>query len=84
MKVPEDKTVPTRVGWVVRKQCGGWRAGVDCGFGDIREGCNCTGHVAVWDLATLRSVPCSPRKKEKKKKRAFEQTVCGMSVGFSK
>lgn len=25
------------------------RAGVDCGFGDIREGCNCTGHVAIWE-----------------------------------
>lgn len=36
-------------GGVSRKQCGGWRAEVDCGFGDIREGCNCTGHVAIWE-----------------------------------
>lgn len=50
MKVPEDKIVPARVEWVVRKWCRGWRAVVDCGFlGDIREGCNYTGHVAIWE-----------------------------------
>lgn len=50
MKVPEDKIVPVRVGWVVRKHCGGCRAGVDCGFGYIREGgCNSTGYKAIWE-----------------------------------
>lgn len=46
-KVPEGRAVRERVGWVVRRQCGDWRAGVDCGFGDIREGRNCAGHVAL-------------------------------------
>lgn len=49
MKVPEGRAVPERVRWVVRKQCEGWRAAVDCGFGDIGEGCNCAGHVAIWE-----------------------------------
>lgn len=57
MKVPENKTLPVWVGWVVRQQCGGWRAGIDCGFGDIKRRvkqywtCNHLGK------ATLRSVP---------------------------
>jgi len=81
MKVPEGKTVLVRVGWIVRKWCGGWKALVDCGFGDIGEGCNCAGHVAIWEkqLWKVFPSPCSLLKKQ-----AFKLTLCGMSVGFSK
>lgn len=40
---------PNEGGVSCETQCGGWRAVVDCGLGDIREGCNCTGHVAIWE-----------------------------------
>lgn len=82
MKVPEDKTVPARVGWIARKQCRGWRAGVDCGFEDIRGRRNCTGHVAIWEKQ-LQEVLLSLYGLLKKNW-AFEQTVCRISVGFSK
>lgn len=49
MKVPEDKTVPARVGWVVESSVGVGGRWLIVVFGDIKEGCNCTGHVAVWE-----------------------------------
>jgi len=56
MKVPQDKTVPARVGWVVRKQCGGWRAVVDCGFlGTYDKGATAldTTHLVKATLASV-------------------------------
>lgn len=69
MKVPEDKTVLTRVGLGCKKAVWGpYRAGVDCGFGYIREGCNCSGHVAIWEKRLCEMFPsCVPKNKPSRK-----------------
>lgn len=57
MKVPEDKTVPARVGWVERKRCRGWRAWVDCGFWGHKRRVQLHWTCSRLGKATLKSVP---------------------------
>ena len=84
MKVPEDKTVPARVGWVVRKQCVGVGGrGVDCGFRGHKRRVQLYWTCSHLGKATLRSVPQLEKKKKKKKDPLSKQCAGYLSASPS-